>query len=680
MTQILLYIFIYLIAAVITVPVSKRLGLGSVLGYLIAGVFIGPTLGLVGSESTMIQHVAEFGVVMMLFLVGLELEPAKLWKLRSKLLGLGGLQVILTSAAIAGIAYWLGVKWQSAVTIGCIFSLSSTAIVLQTLGEKNLLNSPGGQSSFAVLLFQDIAVIPMLALLPLLALPELSHTVAHHGGDEASLNLLENASAWVKTVVTVGVIAIIIVGGHYLARPAFRYIAATRSQEIFIFFALSLVIGIAALMSLIGLSAALGTFLAGVVLANNEYRHALESTLEPFKGLLLGLFFITVGAGIQFALLFNEFFLILGLTLAVIILKFVILFLLGKLFRLRGLDANLFALSLAQAGEFGFVLLSFSVQNALISQQYADILLLVVTLSMVFTPLLFIFYDKVLVPKAHRKAKPREQDKIEQTQPVIILGLGRFGQAVNSLLTSCGYQTTIIDHDPHMIEGMSKLGVKTYFGDASQPTLLEAAGVDKAKLVVIAIDNVEQTTEIVHYLHTNFPHLPIVTRAYDRRAVYNLYQAGAGLAIVRETFDSAVRAGCYALERLGIETEKAKMLAQLYFDRDRVGLKQLAEYYDPTIGTFENQELNEAAKRFELETAALLQALMTGDSLLQDERDDNLISKIAHEEAITPTQAVNENEANAPRTEAEDTNQDNDLPQGESSVVDTPLEENTTEK
>ncbi|TCP94982.1 Kef-type potassium/proton antiporter (CPA2 family) [Cricetibacter osteomyelitidis] len=617
MTAVLLYIFIYLSAAVITVPLSKKLGLGSVLGYLIAGVFIGPTLGLVGKETETIQHVAEFGVVMMLFLVGLELEPSKLWKLRSKLLGLGGLQVMLTAAAIAFLAYLCGVAWQSAVTIGCIFSLSSTAIVLQTLGEKNLLSSPGGQSSFSVLLFQDIAVIPMLALLPLLALPELTNSTISVSA-HSSLNLLEHASAITKTVITTFAISVIIVAGHYLARPVFRYIASTRSQEIFIFFALTLVVGIALLMSLIGLSPALGTFLAGVVLANNEYRHALESTLEPFKGLLLGLFFITVGASIQFGLLFSNFFLIIGLTLAIIVIKFVVLFLLGKAFRLKGLDTYLFALSLAQAGEFGFVLLTFGVQNALISQEYSDILLLVVTLSMVFAPLLFILYDKVLIPRFHKKGE-RQQDTIEEANPILVLGHGRFGQVVNGILNSCGYPTTIIDHDPHITEGMSMIGVKTYFGDASQPTLLEAAGVKDAKLVVVAIDNQEQTLQIVHYLHQHFPELPVVARAYDRRAVYNIYQEDIGTAIVRETFDSAVRAGRYALEKLGIETEKAKMLAQLFFERNRTGLKHLAEYYDPEIEAFKNKALIYAAKQYDQETAALLQALIANDGLLTDE-------------------------------------------------------------
>ncbi|MFQ1014382.1 monovalent cation:proton antiporter-2 (CPA2) family protein [Avibacterium paragallinarum] len=323
MTSLLVSAFIYLFAAAVAVPISKRLGLGSVLGYLLAGVAIGPILGLVGQEAEKVQHVAEFGVVMMLFLVGIELEPKTLWALRNKLLGLGGLQMGLTIAAITGIAVLLGYSWQMGIAVGCVLAASSTAIVLQTLGEKGLLKSPGGQSSFSVLLFQDIAVIPILALLPVLASPELlnqGQTVAAE-----SANLLSGLTGTAKAVITLAVITFIVLGGHFLSRPIFRYIAASRMREIFTAFALALVIGIAAMMSLIGLSPALGTFLAGVVLANSEYRHELESNLEPFKGLLLGLFFITVGAGIDFSLLFNDFATIIGITLLVLIVKAFIL-------------------------------------------------------------------------------------------------------------------------------------------------------------------------------------------------------------------------------------------------------------------------------------------------------------------------------------------------------------------
>ena len=381
MTSLLLSAFIYLASAAVAVPLSKRLGLGSVLGYLIAGVLIGPVFGLVGQETESIQHVAEFGVVMMLFLVGLELEPHKLWQLRWQLLGLGGLQVVLTIAAITGIAMLMGLSWTVGVAAGCVLSMSSTAIVLQTLGEKNLLASQGGQASFSVLLFQDIAVIPMLALLPLLALPELAGqaTEAAHHAD--AVNLLAGLPAYEKAGITFGVIALIVVGGHFLAGPIFRYIAAARLREIFTVVSLALVIGIAVLMSLIGLSPALGTFLAGVVLANSEYRHELESNIEPFKGLLLGLFFITVGAGVDFELLAHQGWKILGITLCVIVAKGLILLLLGKVFRLKRLDQKLFALALAQAGEFGFVLLSLVESNGVMPSHIAKQLLLIAGLA-----------------------------------------------------------------------------------------------------------------------------------------------------------------------------------------------------------------------------------------------------------------------------------------------------------
>ena len=351
MGSLLFTAFIYLFAAVVAVPLSKRLGLGSVLGYLLAGMIIGPALGLVGRETQEIQHVAEFGVVMMLFLVGLELAPGMLWRLRNKLLGLGGLQVGATVAVIALAAMALGQPWQVAVAAGCILALSSTAIVLQTLGEKNLLGSPGGQASFSVLLFQDIAAIPMLALLPLLAMPELlgqAHGASGH--DEA--NLLTGMNDYLKAAVTLGVIAAIVVGGHFLSRPVFRFIAASRMREVFTASALTLVVGIAALMTAIGLSPALGAFIAGVVLANSEYRHELESNIEPFKGLLLGLFFITVGAGINFNLLFDEFGIILGLTLVMMLLKIAVLLILGRIFKLRGPDNQLFALSLGHPDNY----------------------------------------------------------------------------------------------------------------------------------------------------------------------------------------------------------------------------------------------------------------------------------------------------------------------------------------
>ena len=608
MTSLLLSAFIYLASAAVAVPLSKRLGLGSVLGYLIAGVLIGPVFGLVGQETESIQHVAEFGVVMMLFLVGLELEPHKLWQL----LGLGGLQVVLTIAAITGIAMLMGLSWTVGVAAGCVLSMSSTAIVLQTLGEKNLLASQGGQASFSVLLFQDIAVIPMLALLPLLALPELAGqaTEAAHHAD--AVNLLAGLPAYEKAGITFGVIALIVVGGHFLAGPIFRYIAAARLREIFTVVSLALVIGIAVLMSLIGLSPALGTFLAGVVLANSEYRHELESNIEPFKGLLLGLFFITVGAGVDFELLAHQGWKILGITLCVIVAKGLILLLLGKVFRLKRLDQKLFALALAQAGEFGFVLLSLVESNGVMPSHIAKQLLLAVALSMLFTPLLFILYDKVMVPRAYARAKAGDAvrpDVIEQKHPVIIAGHGRFGRVINAMVTACGYKTTVIDHNAATVAGYKRFGVETYFGDASRQELLLIAGLAEARLLVVAIDNHEQAMKITEFARKTNPGIKIVARSYDAQQTYELYHAGAD-EIVRENFDSAVRCGKRALECLGMPKLKAEEVGNLYFHRNRHGMAMAAKAYDPSIGMFENKALIEIMRAEMAETERLIRQLL----------------------------------------------------------------------
>ena len=602
MTSLLLSAFIYLASAAVAVPLSKRLGLGSVLGYLIAGVLIGPVFGLVGQETESIQHVAEFGVVMMLFLVGLELEPHKLW----------GLQVVLTIAAITGIAMLMGLSWTVGVAAGCVLSMSSTAIVLQTLGEKNLLASQGGQASFSVLLFQDIAVIPMLALLPLLALPELAGqaTEAAHHAD--AVNLLAGLPAYEKAGITFGVIALIVVGGHFLAGPIFRYIAAARLREIFTVVSLALVIGIAVLMSLIGLSPALGTFLAGVVLANSEYRHELESNIEPFKGLLLGLFFITVGAGVDFELLAHQGWKILGITLCVIVAKGLILLLLGKVFRLKRLDQKLFALALAQAGEFGFVLLSLVESNGVMPSHIAKQLLLAVALSMLFTPLLFIVYDKVMVPRAYARAKAGDAvrpDVIEQKHPVIIAGHGRFGRVINAMVTACGYKTTVIDHNAATVAGYKRFGVETYFGDASRQELLLIAGLAEARLLVVAIDNHEQAMKITEFARKTNPGIKIVARSYDAQQTYELYHAGAD-EIVRENFDSAVRCGKRALECLGMPKLKAEEVGNLYFHRNRHGMAMAAKAYDPSIGMFENKALIEIVRAENAETERLIRQLL----------------------------------------------------------------------
>jgi len=437
--------FIYLTAAVISVPIAKRLGLGSVLGYLIAGVVIGPfVLGFIGEEGQDVMHFAEFGVVMMLFLVGLELQPSLLWRLRGPILGLGGLQVGVTAAVGTVLGVVAGLAWQTALAVGLILSLSSTAIVLQTLTEKGLIKSDGGQSSFAVLLFQDIAVIPMLAVLPLLATASLS-AGGHAAADQAAESWVIALPAWAQSIAVLVVVTGIVLAGRFLARHAFRLIARTRLREVFTAAALMLVIGVALLMTKIGLSPALGTFTAGVVLANNEYRHELESNIEPFKGLLLGVFFIAVGASIDFKLVAAQPMLIASLVAALLATKWLVLFALGRVFKM-GLDQNLlFAFALAQSGEFAFVLFSFSLQSGVITPEVVDPLIAVVAISMALTPLILLLNEKLFQPRTGtRRQVAREPDKIEEENPVVIAGFGRFGNIVRRLLAACGVGCSVM--------------------------------------------------------------------------------------------------------------------------------------------------------------------------------------------------------------------------------------------
>ncbi|MEZ8283806.1 potassium transporter [Vibrio splendidus] len=554
MTGYFLQAFIYLLAAVIAVPIAKRLGLGSVLGYLIAGVVIGPIIGLVGEETTTIQHFAEFGVVMMLFLVGLELEPKMLWAMRNRLMGLGGLQVGGTTAIVMGIALFFGQPWTIALTIGLIFALSSTAIVLQTFNEKGLSKTEGGKNAFSVLLFQDIAVIPMLAFIPLLALPELieaaQSAVASASDHHEELSLVVGLPGWAYGLVITASIAIVVVGGHFLSRPLFRFVASSGLREIFTATALMLVIGIAALMSLVGLSPALGTFLAGVVLANSEFRHELESNIDPFKGLLLGLFFITVGAGINFDVLFNDFGLIIGLTLGVMLLKALVLFILALIFKIKNSDRWLFTLSLAQAGEFGFVLLSFSSQNHVLPADIVQTLSLVVALSMFLTPGLFILFDKVILPRYEQKSNDREEDTIEEKGTVIIAGIGRFGQIVNRLLVSNDVNTVVLDHQANQVDLLRSINIKSYFGDATRHDLLHTAGIEEAAMLVVAIDNQDSSVELVQYVKHTYPKVKILARAFDRGHSYRLREAGADF-VESETYHSALEMGAQALRSLG---------------------------------------------------------------------------------------------------------------------------------
>ncbi len=606
MTDFLILAFTFLVAGVASVPIASKLGLGSVLGYLIAGIAISPVLQALHVDVIAIQHFAEFGVVMMLFLVGLELDPKMLWAMRHRLLGLGGLQVGVTSALVMAVAMVFGLPWTMALACGLVLALSSTAIVLQTLNEKGLMKSDGGQASFSVLLFQDIAVIPMLALIPLLAMPELADSAAHavtsHGaeagqhddGHGASFSLVEGLPGWQAAVVTVAAIAAVVVGGMYLTTPLFRFVAMANLRELFVATALLTVIGIALLMTLVGLSPALGTFLAGVVLANSEYRHELESDIDPFRGLLLGLFFMTVGAAINFAVLFADLGLFMAMTLGLMALKACVLFGLARIFKLQGSDKWLFGLGLAQAGEFGFVLLSFTTANNVLPADVADKLLLVVALSMMLTPLLFIFYEKIILPR-YATQEEQEADAISHQGQVIIAGHGRFGGVVNRMLLSAGYETTVLDFSSAQLEMLRAYGVRVFFGDATRPDLLHAAGIAEARLLVIAIDQKEAATEMVRHVRAEYPKIGIVARAIDRFHVYELYAAGAN-HIVRDTFDSAVRAGRSAFEELGMHAFDAEMLARAFVDDDKAALVALAALHDPDIPAHENDAYREKAR------------------------------------------------------------------------------------
>lgn len=613
MTDALLLTFIFLVAGVISVPIASRLGLGSVLGYLLAGIVISPILTLLEVDIVSIQHFAELGVVLMLFIVGLELNPKKLWELKSKLIGLGGGQVALTALLIMGIGMLLDQEWRTSLAIGLVLALSSTAIVIQTLTEKGLMKSDGGQSSFAVLLAQDIVVIPILAFIPLLATPELITSLSNAAasqGESHSASLVDGLEAWQTTLVTVGAIGIVVLGGSFLATPIFRFIAVAQLRELFTATALMFVIGTTLLMSVVGLSPALGTFLAGVVLANSPYRHELESDIAPFKGLLLGLFFMTVGAGINFSLLFSDFASILGLTIGLIFLKATTLLILGRLFHIRGSNKWLFALGLAQAGEFGFVLLSFTVSNAVISQDIADVLLLVVALSMLLTPILFIIYDRLIAPRyATDKTAGTHDNELPDDNKIIIAGSGRMGSTIDNLLRLAGYHSTVIDFSVKRLRVLEKFGVKNYFGDATRPDLLHAAGIDEASLLIIAIDDPKQITKLVKYVRESHPDVHIIARAFDNNHVYDLWASGCR-DIIRENFDSSLRMGRSAFEALGITHHKAEQMIDVFSQHDKVSMVEVADAHQIGVPSHENNVFITRLKKYLEEKNPQLQKAM----------------------------------------------------------------------
>jgi glutathione-regulated potassium-efflux system ancillary protein KefC len=547
--------FIYLAAAVIAVPLAKKLGLGSIIGYLAAGIAIGPWgLGLVTNVQD-ILHFAEFGVVLMLFLIGLELEPKRLWTLRRPIFGWGSAQVLGCAALLTGAAMAFDVNWQTALVAGLGLALSSTAIALQAIGERNLMPTSSGQAGFSILLFQDVAAIPILALLPLLG------TVAAVSEQNEALAHTSRALEAIKIIAVIGGI---ILGGRLLLRPLLRWIANSGTPEIFTAAALLLVVGIAGLMQLVGLSMALGAFLAGVLLAESEYRRELETDIEPFKGLLLGLFFIAVGMSIDFGVLWRSPGLMAAILLGFLSLKLALIYGLAYLMKLPYQERPVFALLLAQGGEFAFVVFQAAAGARVFSAETASLLIGAVALSMLLTPLLLVAVDKLLLPRyANRNTPQLEEISEPQQAPVIIAGFGRYGQIVGRMLLAQGIAPTVLDHDAEMIETIRVFGYRVFYGDATRLDLLRTAGAASAKIFVLAVDDVEQSLKIVDLLKDHFPQLQIVARARDVPHWNALRDRGV-MRVERELFESSLRSARSVLELLGQPPHEARQSAMRF--------------------------------------------------------------------------------------------------------------------
>src|SRR5664280_365894 len=577
---------IYLAAAVVFVPIAKKLGMGSVLGYLLGGIIIGPFfLGFIGQEGKDIMHFAEFGVVMMLFLIGLELEPSNFWRMRNLILGTGSVQFCTTTMLIFAVFLFIGFSWQAALACGLALAMSSTAIVMQTLREKGLTRTESGKSSFAVLLFQDIAVIPVLALLPLLAFS------AVHAPATGNATLLSGQPGWAQTLTLLGAVGLVILSGRFVIVPFLRFIARIHLRELFTAAALLIVIGTAYIMMLVGLSPALGTFLAGVVLANSEFRHELESDIEPFKGILLGLFFISVGASINFSLIVNNPLMIVALVCGIIVIKASVLILAGKLARLS-FDQNLiFTLGLAQVGEFAFVLFSFIHQLNILSAQWTDMMMGVTAISMTVTPLLLLANEQFILPRFGTKEKEeKEADDIDIYNPVIIAGFGHFGSTLGRFLRANGINATILDNDSDRVDLLRKMGFKVFYGDATRIDILKSAGADEAKILIAAIYSPETNYDLVEKTKKMFPRLTIMVRARSRLDAYELIDMGVK-DIYRESLDTSVRLGIDVLIKLGIRKYSATRAGQNFIKYDEAAMYQLAPHrHDQDTYIFNTRE------------------------------------------------------------------------------------------
>ncbi len=539
----LLNVFVFLTAACVVVPLAQRFRLGSVLGFLIAGVAIGPFGLHLIEQPEKIMKFAEFGVVMMMFLIGMELEPAVLWRLRRSILGLGSLQMVLTSLALMLAGMAMGYTWQTSLAVGMALSMSSTALVLQMLREKNLMHSLVGETSFAVLLFQDMAVIPVLVIIPLLAM----QAVPMAPGE---FNLIAGWPVWLKPLAIAAVIAGVILSGRYLSRYVFQIIAKANLREVFTAASLALVIGVTVLMEMVGVSPALGAFTAGVVLANSEYRRTIETDIEPFKGLLLGLFFISVGMGMDFAVFLRHPLALIGAVVGLMIVKGAVLYLLGNRFGVKGAQGLGLAIGLAQGGEFAFVLLQLIGGLKIIDPEMQKFLVLLVALSIAMTPVVVAVYSRFILPRFVSLLPERDYDAIDEHNPVIIAGFGRFGQIVGRFLLSQGISVTVLEKNPDQVEAVGRFGFKAYFGDATRLDLMRSSGAEEAAMLVVAVDDADAAVEIVKMSKQNFPRLKIFARARNRRHAFDLNRAGVDY-YHRETLDSALQLARDAVIALG---------------------------------------------------------------------------------------------------------------------------------
>ncbi len=566
--------FVFLIAGCLIVPLAQRFRLGSVLGYLIAGIAIAPLARtVIGVDAEGIMHFAEIGVIMMMFLIGMELEPAVLWRLRKSILGLGGLQVTLTSAALMAAGFMMGQTWQASLAIGMALSLSSTALVMQMLNEKNLTHTLVGETSFSVLLFQDIAVIPILIIIPLLAVGT--------GGaiHAANHSLIAHWPVWLQPVAVLAVIAGVILAGRYLSRYVFLAIAKANLREVFTAISLAIVIGVTILMELIGMSPALGAFIAGVVLASSQYRRTIETDIEPFKGLLLGLFFISVGMGMDFSVLMRHPLAMLAAVIGLMTIKGLILYVLGSRFGVTGPQGLGLAIGLAQGGEFAFVLLQLIGGLNIIDADAQKFLILLVALSIGATPILVAVFGRFVMPRFVSQLPERAFDVIDETNPVIIAGFGRFGQVIGRFLLSQGVAVTVLEKNPDQVETVARFGFKAYFGDATRMDLLHSAGIREARMLIVAVDDADAAVDIVRQVKEHYPRLLVFARARNRRHAYDLHKAGVD-AYHREMLDASLALAREAMVALGRDAAEVERKAAKFLAHDIQTLKTSFEFFE----------------------------------------------------------------------------------------------------